>query len=101
MVLLSIFIIIIMVKKALLVSLFDAIWTAGLESYPQHELAKKQMTGYGGMVTFFIKGGLENAQQFFKASKVRGLRSPLILVALWSKGNQNLEERTESFTSFP
>ena len=42
----------------------------GLESYPQHELAKKQMTGFGGMVTFFIKGDLENAKQFFKSSKV-------------------------------
>ena len=42
----------------------------GLESYPQHKLAKKQMTGFGGMVTFFIKGDLENAKQFFKSSKV-------------------------------
>lgn len=49
----------------------------GLESYPQHELAKKQMTGYGGMVTFFIKGGLENAQQFFKASKLFTLAESL------------------------
>ena len=28
------------------------------------------MTGFGGMVTFFIKGDLENAKQFFKSSKV-------------------------------
>ncbi|XP_015747701.1 PREDICTED: cystathionine gamma-lyase-like [Acropora digitifera] len=43
----------------------------GLESYPQLELAKKQMTGFGGMVTFFMKGDVENSKQFFKASKVR------------------------------
>lgn len=43
---------------------------SGLESYPQHELAKRQMTGFGGMVTFFIKGDLENAKQFFKSSEV-------------------------------
>ena len=42
----------------------------GLESFPQHELAKKQMTGFGGMVTFFIKGDLENAKKFFKSSEV-------------------------------
>ncbi|XP_044169447.1 cystathionine gamma-lyase-like [Acropora millepora] len=42
----------------------------GLESYPQLELAKKQMTGFGGMVTFFIKGDVENSKQFFKASKL-------------------------------
>ena len=28
------------------------------------------MTGFGGMVTFFIKGDLENAKQFFKSSMV-------------------------------
>ena len=28
------------------------------------------MTGIGGIVTFFIKGDLENAKQFFKSSKV-------------------------------
>ena len=43
---------------------------SGLESFPQHELAKRQMTGFGGMVTFFIKGDIENAKQFFKSSEV-------------------------------
>ena len=28
------------------------------------------MKGFGGMVTFFIKGDLENAKHFFKSSKV-------------------------------
>ena len=43
----------------------------GLECHPQHELAKKQMKGFGGMVTFFIKGDIENAKLFFKSSEVR------------------------------
>jgi cystathionine beta-lyase/cystathionine gamma-synthase len=30
----------------------------GLESHPHHELAKRQMTGFGGMITFQLKGGL-------------------------------------------
>jgi len=30
----------------------------GLESHPHHDLARRQMTGFGGMVTFQLKGGL-------------------------------------------
>jgi cystathionine gamma-lyase len=42
----------------------------GLESHPQHALARKQMKGFGGMLTFDIKGGLEAARTFLKAVKV-------------------------------
>ncbi len=42
----------------------------GLPSHPQHALAKKQMKGFGGMMTFDIKGGLEAARAFLKAVKV-------------------------------
>lgn len=38
----------------------------GLTSHPQHELAKKQMRGFGGMITFFIKGGMEEARTFLE-----------------------------------
>ena len=31
----------------------------GLESHPQHDLAKKQMNGFGTMISFELKGGLE------------------------------------------
>ncbi len=31
----------------------------GLKSHPQHELAKKQMKGFGSMISFGVKGGLE------------------------------------------
>jgi methionine-gamma-lyase len=31
----------------------------GLPSHPQHEIAKKQMSGFGGMISFGIKGGVE------------------------------------------
>ncbi len=31
----------------------------GLTSHPQHEIAKKQMSGFGGMISFGIKGGIE------------------------------------------
>jgi cystathionine gamma-lyase len=42
----------------------------GLESHPQFALACKQMKGFGGMMTFDIKGGLEAARRFLKAVKV-------------------------------
>jgi cystathionine gamma-lyase len=38
----------------------------GLESHPQHAIAKKQMTGFGGMITFFMKGGLDEARKFLE-----------------------------------
>jgi cystathionine gamma-lyase len=33
----------------------------GLESHPQHELARRQMTGYGGTFAFRVKGGKDQA----------------------------------------
>lgn len=33
----------------------------GLQSHPQHELARKQMTGFGGMVTIEVRGGVRGA----------------------------------------
>ncbi len=33
----------------------------GLPTHPQHELAKKQMSGFSGMVSFTLKGGAEAA----------------------------------------
>eukprot|EP01089_Gocevia_fonbrunei_P014302 TRINITY_DN3890_c0_g1_i1.p1 TRINITY_DN3890_c0_g1~~TRINITY_DN3890_c0_g1_i1.p1 ORF type:complete len:407 (-),score=121.25 TRINITY_DN3890_c0_g1_i1:39-1259(-) len=38
----------------------------GLPSHPQHELAKKQMKGFGGMVTFLLKGGITESRQFLE-----------------------------------
>lgn len=35
----------------------------GLESHPQHELAKKQMSGFGGMISVYVKGDLNTARQ--------------------------------------
>ena len=36
----------------------------GLVSHPQHALAKQRMQGFGGIVTIFVKGGLESAKRF-------------------------------------
>ncbi len=42
----------------------------GLASHPQHALAAKQMTGFGGMLTFVIQGGLPAATAFLKAVRI-------------------------------
>ena len=38
----------------------------GLPSHPQHDLALRQMSGFGGMITFFINGGIEAARGFLE-----------------------------------
>jgi cystathionine gamma-lyase len=49
----------------------------GLKSHPQHELAKKQMSGFGGMITFYIKGGLAEARKFLESVEVFALAESL------------------------
>lgn len=42
----------------------------GLASHPQHALAKTQMKGFGGMISFEIKGGLPEAKKFVESTKL-------------------------------
>jgi cystathionine gamma-lyase len=49
----------------------------GLPSHPQHELAKKQMPGFGGIVTFFINGDLADARRFLERCEVFSLAESL------------------------
>jgi cystathionine beta-lyase/cystathionine gamma-synthase len=48
----------------------------GLKDHPQHELAKRQMTGFGSMITFET-GSLENAAQLLKRVRVCSLAESL------------------------
>lgn len=49
----------------------------GLESHPQHAIARKQMRGYGGMITFFVKGGLPEARTFLEKVRIFTLAESL------------------------
>jgi cystathionine beta-lyase/cystathionine gamma-synthase len=49
----------------------------GLPSYPQHALAKKQMQGFGGMISVRIKGGTQEARTFMKSLKLFTLAESL------------------------
>ncbi|MHB8877279.1 MAG: cystathionine gamma-synthase [Myxococcaceae bacterium] len=42
----------------------------GFTTHPQHALARQQMRGFGGMMTFDIQGGLEAARRFLKTVKL-------------------------------
>ena len=42
----------------------------GLPSHPQHAIARRQQRGFGGMISFDLKGDLEAARRFLKACRV-------------------------------
>jgi cystathionine gamma-lyase len=55
----------------------DRVLYPGLESHPQHELAKAQMSDFGGIVTFYIKGELAEARRFLESCEVFALAESL------------------------
>ena len=42
----------------------------GLESHPQHALAKRQMRGFGGMISVVVRGGLAGATQLLERTRI-------------------------------
>ncbi|HEA52599.1 O-succinylhomoserine sulfhydrylase [Marinobacter antarcticus] len=55
----------------------ERVYYAGLESHPQHALAKKQQTGFGGVLTFCLKGGREEAWKFVDATRMISITANL------------------------
>ena len=51
----------------------------GLPSHPQHDIARKQMSGYSGMLSFELKGGVKAGQRF-----INGVELCLLSVSLGS-----------------
>jgi len=49
----------------------------GLQSHPQHALAKKQMHGFGGMVSLDLKTDLAGARRFLEAVRIFALAESL------------------------
>ena len=54
-----------------------AVLHPGLESHPQHELAKRQMTGFGGTFSFRLRGGKDEAFRFLGGVKLLTLAESL------------------------
>ncbi len=48
----------------------EKVFYPGLESHRGHSIAKKQMSGYGGMISFLIKGNAEEALKVVASSKL-------------------------------
>lgn len=49
----------------------------GLDSHPQHELAARQMDGTGGMITMYLRGGLDDARRFLERVRIFALAESL------------------------
>ena len=72
----------------------------GLPSHPQHELAKKQMSGFGGMISIELRGGVAAVKAFTKALKLfflgeslGGVESLITYPAKMSHGSVPRKER--------
>ena len=55
----------------------EKVYYPGLPSHPQHEIALKQMSGFGGMISVVVKGGLKNATSFLERTKLFSLAESL------------------------
>jgi len=53
------------------------VYHAGLESHPQHELARSQQSGFGGVVSFVVEGGRESAWQVIDATETLSITANL------------------------
>jgi len=72
----------------------------GLESHPQHRRAKELFEGFGGMLSFELKGGADAAERFMKATELPiiapslgGVETLLTLPAKTSHAGMSPEDR--------
>src|SRR5450631_2341155 len=55
----------------------SAVYYPGLADHPQHELAKRQMHGFGGVVSFRVRGEATRALELAKLTRVFNLATSL------------------------
>ncbi|CAA0118460.1 O-succinylhomoserine sulfhydrylase [Halioglobus japonicus] len=48
----------------------ERVYYAGLPDHPGHAIAARQQSGYGGVLSFLVKGGKEQAWQFIDATRL-------------------------------
>jgi cystathionine beta-lyase/cystathionine gamma-synthase len=80
----------------------DEVYYPGLESHPDHALAKKQMRGFGGMICVDVGGGQARAERFFdrlsvfrRAASLGGVESLCslpVLTSQWGHTDAQLAE---------
>jgi methionine-gamma-lyase len=78
----------------------DRVYYPGLNSHPQHDLAKKQMSGYGSIVAFEIIGGLNAISKMFDylelvklATSLGGVDSIATIPCISTHGGLSKEEQ--------
>ena len=78
----------------------EQVWYPGLKSHPAHAIAKRQMRGYGALISFTVKGGVGEASKVVDACKIPylapSLGGPESLIeqpALMSYYDKSPEER--------
>jgi cystathionine gamma-synthase/cystathionine gamma-lyase len=79
----------------------ERIYYPGLPSHNQHRLAKKQMAGFGGMISLELKGGFQEVVKFISrlrifllAESLGGVESLVCYPPRMSHGSFSREERT-------
>ncbi|MDR1828167.1 MAG: cystathionine gamma-synthase [Methylobacteriaceae bacterium] len=82
--------------------LVKRVYYPGLESHPQHELAKRQASGFGGVLSFELEGTLatskaflENLDIFALAESLGGVESLIELPSLMTHASVDAEARAE------
>ena len=77
----------------------EMVYYPGLPQHPDHEIAKKQMHGFGGMLCIDVGGGFERAARFFdrlkvfnRAASLGGVESLCSLPVLTSQWGHSEEE---------
>ena len=48
----------------------ERVWYPGLESHPDHEIARQQMSGFGGLVSFEVRGDQAQTLRFADALRL-------------------------------
>lgn len=81
----------------------EQVYYPGLKSHPQHELAKKQQKGFGGMVSFDIKGDINDSakfltsvEQFTLAESLGGVESLICHPATMTHAGMDATARLEA-----
>jgi cystathionine gamma-synthase len=80
----------------------ERVWYPGLSSHPDHAIARAQMAGFGGVVSFEVAGDLESTGRFidnleipFIAASLGGIESLIEQVSLIAYFDKTPEERRE------
>ncbi len=80
----------------------ERVWYPGLSSHPEHDIALRQMTGFGGVVSFELKADFDTTSRFVDALQIPyisaslgGLESLVTQPALLSYYNYSPEQRRE------